>query len=288
MDKKMSFQKEEGGGHPIIPKKELKCIWMTAGLISYKLCKYDLQCDRCPLDWELRNLSIGEFNNTTIESSEYSPKFIEGRKGEDPFKEDIFNIKEYLFYHLGHTWVKVEKADEVRIGIDLFLSKLLRGVKVIILPMPKRRVIHGKNFCSIIQEGGILNISFPISGIILSVNQNLKENPDLICKDPLGDGFLLTLKPKDFQQDQKHLFYGIETLLWCRKEWERFKEIVVSEIRLNQNQGKVGITMQNGGFTVEEVKKFIEPSKYIQLINNFLRKGEEFSSRPKNKIEVKS
>ena len=44
-------------GYPLIPDQSVKCIWMTAGLISYKLCKYDLQCEKCPLDWELRNLS---------------------------------------------------------------------------------------------------------------------------------------------------------------------------------------------------------------------------------------
>ena len=50
MDKKKNY-------YQLIPKKELKCVWMTAGLLSYKLCKYDLQCEKCPLDWELRNLS---------------------------------------------------------------------------------------------------------------------------------------------------------------------------------------------------------------------------------------
>ncbi len=50
-----SYQKEES--YQLVPKKELKCVWMNAGLLSYKLCKYDLQCEKCPLDWELRNLS---------------------------------------------------------------------------------------------------------------------------------------------------------------------------------------------------------------------------------------
>jgi len=44
-------------GYPFLQDQSIKCVWMTAGLISYKLCKYDLQCEKCPLDWELRNLS---------------------------------------------------------------------------------------------------------------------------------------------------------------------------------------------------------------------------------------
>jgi len=64
----------------------------------------------------------------------------------------------------------VEKADEVRIGIDYFLGKMIGKVKVIVLLYPGE-VSPGRNLCSIIQEEGILHMCFPVSGSILSVNQ---------------------------------------------------------------------------------------------------------------------
>ena len=185
----------------------------------------------------------------------------------------LLNIKGSFFYHPGHTWIKVEKADEVRVGLDHFLGKIMGKAKVVVLPLSGKRCLQGENLCSIIQEEGILHIVFPVSGLILSVNQKLKDHPELINRDPLGDGFLLTLKPKDLQRDEKYLFSGETALSWCRKEWERFKTAVISE--LSPEQKRVGMTMQDGGIRLSDIERLIDPGRYIQLINTFLRKGEK-------------
>lgn len=281
--------------YSLIPKKELKCVWMTAGLLSYKLCKYDLQCEKCPLDWELRNLShTSSFVPTDpqevkrINSEEAHPaasqkteKVREGFLDEDP---SLFQIKESLFYHPGHTWIKVEKADEVRVGLDPFLVALLKKINVIILPLSGRRGVQGETLCSLILEEGILHIVFPISGLILTVNPKLKNHPELISKDPLGEGYLLTLNPKNLQRDQKQLLFGEAALSWYQKEWERFKEVIISE--LHHGQERLGITMQDGGVKLKDIKKIIGPERYIHLVSTFLRKGEDHFSRFKYKRDA--
>lgn len=282
MDRKQNY-------YQLVPKKELKCVWMTAGLLSYKLCKYDLQCERCPLDWELRNLSLSpSFDPTApqerkkISSGEKGPTPSRGKDktGEEFLGEELsfLDIKGSLFYHPGHTWIKVEKADEVRVGLDCFIRRIIGKVNVIVLPLSGRRCHRGENLCSIIQEEGILHIVFPVSGSILSVNQKLKDQPELVTKDPLGEGFLLTLKPKNLQQEQKHLFFGEAALSWYRKELERFKTAVVSEL---YGQERVGITMQDGGIKLGDIKKMVGPERYIQLISTFLRNGEKDVARSK-------
>ncbi len=182
------------------------------------------------------------------------------------------NIKKSLFYHPGHTWVKVEKADEVRIGIDSFLGKMLGRVKVIVLPLSGGTCLQGENLCSIIQEEGILRIIFPVSGSILSVNQKLKDRPELVTKDPLGEGFLLTLRPKNLQRDQRQLFFGEAALSWYQKELERFKMVAVSEL---YGKERVGMTMQDGGIGLGDIKRWVGPERYIQLVNTYLRDGEK-------------
>jgi glycine cleavage system H protein len=286
MDKKMSgYQKEES--YQLIPKKELKCVWMNAGLLSYKLCKYDLQCEKCPLDWELRNLSSTpsfdstaspEAKNRRPEEAGPTPPLEREEEEKGELREDLshLNIKESLFYHPGHTWIKVERANEVRVGIDDFLGGMIGKVNVVLLPLSGSRGIQGETLCSVIQEEGILHIVSPISGLILSVNQRLKDQPELISRDPLGDGFLLTLKPKNLQRDQKNFFFGEAALSWYRKEWERFKEDVISE--LHHSEGRLGMTMQDGGIKLREIKKLIGPERYIRLVNTFLRKGEKIFS----------
>ena len=266
--------------YQLIPEKELKCVWMTAGLLSYKLCKYDMQCEKCPLDWELRNLpATPSFHPTAFREVKNidsgSPPPQEKEKPDEKFPgEDLsrLNINGSLFYHPGHTWVKVDKADEIRVGLDCFLGRIIGKVNVIVLPLPGRRFHRGEHLCSIIQEEGILDIFFPVSGSILSVNQKLKDQPTLISKDPLGDGFLLTLKPKNLQQDQKYLLFGEAALSWYRKESERFKAAVISEL---YGQERVGVTMQDGGIKLGNIKTFVDPQRYIQLVSTFLRNGEK-------------
>jgi hypothetical protein len=77
--------------------------------LFYKLCKYDLQCEKCPLDWELRNLSHTSSSNAKAPQEEKrinleetppaaswkTEKTGEGFLGEDP---SLFHIKESLFY----------------------------------------------------------------------------------------------------------------------------------------------------------------------------------------------
>ena len=277
MDEKKNY-------YQLIPEEDLKCVWMTAGLLTYKLCKYDLQCEKCPLDWELRNLSASPSDGSAasrerkqINSEEARPTLPgrKGRSGGDVLTEDLsrLNINGSLFYHPGHTWVKVEKADEVRIGIDYFLGKMIGKVKVVVLPLSGTRCLQGENLCSIIQEEGILHIVFPVSGSILSVNQRLKDQPELVTKDPLGGGYLLTLRPKNLQRDQKHLFFGEAALSWYQKELERFKTAIVSE--LSPDQKGLGITMQDGEIKLGDIEKLIDTERYIQLVSTFLRKGEK-------------
>jgi glycine cleavage system H protein len=271
--------------YQLVPKKELKCVWMTAGLLTYKLCKYDLQCERCPLDWELRNLSLTppfdpaafQEGKTTISEGAAPALPREKEKLRQKFLEEDLSpsdIRGSLFYHPGHTWIKVEKADEVRVGLDCFLRRIVGKVNVIVLPLPGRRCHRGENLCSIIQEEGILDIVFPVSGSILSVNQKLKDQPNLVSEDPLGNGFLLTLKPKNLQRDQKYLFSGEAALSWYQKELERFKAAVVSEWH---GQERVGITMQDGRISLRDIRTFVDPERYIQLVSTFLRNGEKDS-----------
>jgi len=272
--------------YQLIPEKELKCVWMAAGLLSYKLCKYNLQCEKCPLDWELRNqpakpsfhpMPSEEKRNTSPHEAGSPPLWKKGTQGEEL---SLFNIKGSLFYHPGHTWIEVEKADEVRVGLDHFLGRTIGRVKVVVLPLSGKRCFQGENLCCLIQDEGILHIVFPISGSILSVNQKLKDQPELVTKDPLGEGFLLTLRPKNLQRDQKRLFSGETSLSWYQKELERFKTAVISEL---YGQERVGLTMQDGGMKLGDIKALVGPERYIRLLSTFLRNGEKDLSRSKYK-----
>jgi hypothetical protein len=76
----------------------------------------------------------------------------------------------------------------------------------------------------------------------------------------------------------------LRNLFLYRKEWERFKEAIISE--LHHGQESLGMTMQDGGIELRDIKKIIGPERYIQLVSAFLRKGEDHFSRFKYKRDL--
>lgn len=51
----MNLQKEMPRGMKVIPNGERKCIWMDAGVVSYKLCTNQYQCNICDFDRAMSN-----------------------------------------------------------------------------------------------------------------------------------------------------------------------------------------------------------------------------------------
>ncbi len=43
----------------LYPARELKCLWMLAGVLTYRLCARSHECDSCPLDRALRGGPAG-------------------------------------------------------------------------------------------------------------------------------------------------------------------------------------------------------------------------------------
>jgi len=111
--------------YPLIPEEERKCIWMTTGFISYKLCDRSYQCEACPLDQAIKNDEPGEDD---FQESEETGM-------EESLKSDFSTqIDGAIFYHPDHCWVQVENPEKVKIGIDDLLAELIMNIKVVILP----------------------------------------------------------------------------------------------------------------------------------------------------------
>src|SRR5512135_2027692 len=98
--------------YPLVPPNEQKCVWMTAGILSYQLCEREFDCDHCPLDSALRTFpqqtSADQVQDVKRAKPSESRKLIPG----------------YL-YSRKHCWLKSNEGNIVRIGLEPLLSKLL-------------------------------------------------------------------------------------------------------------------------------------------------------------------
>ena len=232
--------------YPLIPEEERKCVWMTTGLISYKLCERNFQCTFCPFDQAIKNEGSSENELQDPESD-----LTEGSLKTDPSAR----VSGSFFYHPDHCWLKVENAEKVRIGIDDLLTQLMTNIQVVILPQVGSFIGQGECCAHIIQEDYILPVLAPLSGTIQTVNPRLKKKPELITDDPKGYGWLLTVRPENLESDLKNLLFGRKARLWYQQEE---KEILArTDLILKQTPQPVGPTMQDGGVRITGLRDIL-------------------------------
>lgn len=267
--------------YPLIPEEERKCVWMTTGLISYKLCERDFQCEFCPFDQAIKNEESREGDLPEAEND-----WTEGSLKTDPSAR----ISGSFFYHPDHCWLKVENAEKVRIGIDDLLTQFMTNIQVVILPQVGSFIGQGECCAHIIQEDYILPVVSPLSGSIQTINPRLKKKPELITDDPRGYGWLLTVKPENLESDLKRLLFGRKALLWFQQEE---KEILTrADSILKQSPQILGPTMQDGGVRItrlRDILNVVTAKQRAQILDFSItrrRSSPRSASNPPNKLPL--
>jgi glycine cleavage system H protein len=100
-------------------------------------------------------------------------------------------------YHKEHTWLKIEDKTKGRIGITDFAQKELHEVVFVELPSVGTQITQSEPFGSIESRKTAHDLYSPISGMVLEVNQELEIQPNLVNKDPHGNGWMIIVEIKN-------------------------------------------------------------------------------------------
>ncbi|MGB9765050.1 MAG: glycine cleavage system protein GcvH [Candidatus Saccharicenans sp.] len=103
---------------------------------------------------------------------------------------------ENLFYTKDHEWIKVE-GEEAVIGITDFAQKQLGDIIYVDLPAVGKSLEAHQAVSSVESVKSVSDVYCPISGEVTAVNSELAQNPDLLNKDPYGQGWIVRIKIKD-------------------------------------------------------------------------------------------
>ena len=104
------------------------------------------------------------------------------------------NIPADLKYTREHEWAKKDGAN-VRVGITHFAQEQLGDVVYVELPKPGARVTAHQPFGVVESVKAVSDLFAPITGEIVEVNAELAKKPELINRDPYGQGWMLVVKP---------------------------------------------------------------------------------------------
>ncbi|ACP48650.1 glycine cleavage system H protein [Sulfolobus islandicus Y.N.15.51] len=102
-------------------------------------------------------------------------------------------------------WVVLSNDNVVVVGITDYAQKKLRDIVGIELPQLQKEVKAGESVGVIESVKAAADIFSPLSGIIVEVNSKLLEHPEIINKDPYGEGWIFKLKASKLSEEKEKL-----------------------------------------------------------------------------------
>lgn len=256
----------------IISQSDKKCVWMDAGIVSYKICDRDFQCETCPLDIGLKGGENFDTNhpNEKIKSSkklknQETNSIINDSSCAHSFK---YKLDKNYFVNPGHCWCKVIYKNRVKIGIDDIVATAMGAIDEVILPSPAEKITRDFSCGQIIQFKHIFSLVSPISGKVLKTNTELVSIPNQVTLDPLNKGWLLEIIPDNLEQDLKYCRSGDALLSWYLKEINWLESNLAQGFQ--QENMNVGITLTDGGEISRNLRNYLPKDNYRRLILSML------------------
>lgn len=106
------------------------------------------------------------------------------------------NIPDNLKYTKDHEWIKVD-GDKALIGITEFAQKELGDIVFIEVETEGETLDAGEAFGTIEAVKTVSDMFMPVNGEVLEFNEELEANPEIVNKDPYGEGWIIKINISD-------------------------------------------------------------------------------------------
>ena len=231
----------------------LPCIWMSAGLVRYRLCDRDFDCEHCPLDASLRGEPAGVPYRTALSEP--------GRRASH-FPDD-------RLYSPGHLWLRpVEGAGDhaLRLGVDAFAAAVIGHCREVRCCASGHRFGRGETVCEIDLDLGLLPLSAPLAGRAAGGNRRLGLEPARLVTEPYDDGWLLELEADD-PAELRELAPAEAARERTRLDLQRFRRRVAIHLL---DDARVGPSLPDGGEVLSDLRQMLGGRRYLELLRELV------------------
>jgi glycine cleavage system H lipoate-binding protein len=182
---------------------------------------------------------------------------------------DWFRVPDNIWFHQGHTWAKPDEAGSnlVLVGIDDFAQKLAGPMEFRNNPTVGTFIRQGERGWSLQEKGKSVDMLAPVSGEVVEVNSALLKGHEKnankvggLNSDPYSDGWILKVKPENFDRERKGLLSGALARKWMEDAAEHLRSKMSPEL---------GAVMQDGGVPVAGMAKNIDAEEWDLLLKEF-------------------
>ncbi len=101
-----------------------------------------------------------------------------------------------LKFSKDHEWVKMD-GDVAVVGITDYAQNALGDIVFVELPESGRNVARGRGTAVVESVKAASDVYTPLSGDVVGINDNVKNDPSLVNSSPMDKGWLFKIKPSN-------------------------------------------------------------------------------------------
>ncbi len=106
------------------------------------------------------------------------------------------NVPDNLKYSKDHEWIRVE-GNQAFIGITDFAQRELGDIVYIDVDTEGEELDKDEVFGTVEAVKTVSDLFMPVTGEVVEFNEALEDEPELINKDPYGEGWIIKINIKD-------------------------------------------------------------------------------------------
>ncbi len=106
------------------------------------------------------------------------------------------NYPDDLKYTEQHEWARVD-GNSVWVGITDFAQDALGDVAYVDIPEVGTEVRAGEPFGEVESTKSVSDVYAPVTGTVAARNDALVDSPELVNRDPYGDGWMVAIEASD-------------------------------------------------------------------------------------------
>lgn len=236
--------------YTVVPPGESKCVWMTAGILSYQLCDRAFECDDCPLDKAMRN--------------RMAPPGPAAAAAPAPPAAESRALRADFLYSDGHCWVERKHDDIVRVGIEPGLAGVLLIPRAVVLPPIGQQLRRGQVCVWVVMDEGTFPIMSPAEGEVVARNTRVSDEPRLLSLHPSDEGWLFHLRLGEERLEDAGLFTVAEAAGRFAGDAARLKDVLLGEA--HRTPPPVGATLADGGLPLQSIADTIGAKNYFAAV----------------------
>jgi glycine cleavage system H protein len=108
-------------------------------------------------------------------------------------------IPDNLKYTQDHEWIRLDGSLAVA-GITDFAQGELGDIVFVEIETAGETLEKGEVFGTVEAVKTVSDVFMPVSGEVVEVNAALSDNPELVNKDPYGEGWMIKIKTSDVRE----------------------------------------------------------------------------------------